>query len=44
MQNLSVTQEDNVIKSWIEGEEASCLIGRRGETLDSIQLLTGLSS
>ena len=41
--DLSVTQEGNVIKVDIKGEEASVLIGRRGETLDSIQLLTGLA-
>lgn len=41
--DLSVTQEGNVIKVNIKGEEASVLIGRRGETLDSIQLLTGLA-
>lgn len=41
--DLSVTQEGSVIKVDIKGEEASVLIGRRGETLDSIQLLTGLA-
>ena len=41
--DLSVTQEGNVIKVDIKGEEASVLIGRRGETLDSIQFLTGLA-
>ena len=41
--DLSVTQEGNVIKVDIKGEEASVLIGIRGETLDSIQLLTGLA-
>ena len=41
--NLSVTQEGNVIKVDIKGQDASSLIGRRGETLDSIQLLTGLA-
>ena len=41
--NLSVTQEGNVIKVDIKGQDASALIGRRGETLDSIQLLTGLA-
>ena len=41
--DLSVTQEGNVIKVDIKGEEAAVLIGRRGETLDSIQLLTGLA-
>ena len=41
--DLSVTQQGNVINVDIKGEEASVLIGRRGETLDSIQLLTGLA-
>lgn len=41
--DLSVTQEDNVIKVNIKGQDAAALIGRRGETLDSIQLLTGLA-
>ena len=40
---LSVTQEENLIKVDIKGKDASSLIGRRGETLDSIQLLTGLA-
>ena len=40
---LSVAQEGNVIKVEIKGEDAATLIGRRGETLDSIQLLTGLA-
>ena len=52
--DLSVTQEGNLIKVDIRGQEAASLIGRRGETLDSIiqlynnnindiQLLTGLA-
>lgn len=41
--DLSVTQEGNLIKVDIKGQDASSLIGRRGETLDSIQLLTGLA-
>ena len=41
--NVNVVQEKNLIKISIEGKEAACLIGRRGETLDSIQLLTGLA-
>lgn len=41
--NVNVVQEKNLIKVSIEGKEAACLIGRRGETLDSIQLLTGLA-
>ena len=40
---LSVNQQGNLIKVDIKGEDASSLIGRRGETLDSIQLLTGLA-
>lgn len=41
--NVNIIQEKNLIKISIEGKEAACLIGRRGETLDSIQLLTGLA-
>ncbi|MBO3444567.1 RNA-binding cell elongation regulator Jag/EloR [Clostridium sp. CCUG 7971] len=41
--NVNVSQENNLIKVNIEGKEAACLIGRRGETLDSIQFLTGLA-
>lgn len=40
---VNVTQDNNLIKVDIEGKEAACLIGRRGETLDSIQFLTGLA-
>lgn len=40
---VKVTQDNNLIKVDIEGKEAACLIGRRGETLDSIQFLTGLA-
>lgn len=40
---VNATQEDNLIKINIEGKEATCLIGRRGETLDSVQFLTGLA-
>ncbi len=40
---VNATQENNLIKISIEGKEAACLIGRRGETLDSIQFLTGLA-
>ena len=40
---INVTQEKNLIKIDIKGNEAATLIGRRGETLDSIQLLTGLA-
>lgn len=41
--NVNVAQEDNLIKVDIEGKDAASLIGRRGETLDSIQFLTGLA-
>lgn len=41
--NVNALQEENLIKISIEGKDASCLIGRRGETLDSIQFLTGLA-
>lgn len=40
---VEVKQEDNLIKVNIKGDEAACLIGRRGDTLDSIQFLTGLA-
>lgn len=40
---VDVTQEKNVIKVNIKGKESACLIGRRGETLDSIQFLAGLA-
>ena len=40
---VNITQENNLIKVDIEGKEASSIIGRRGETLDSIQFLTGLA-
>lgn len=36
-------QDGNLIKISIEGKEAACLIGRRGETLDAVQFLTGLA-
>lgn len=41
--SVNVTQENNLIKVDIEGNDVACLIGRRGETLDSIQFLTGLA-
>lgn len=41
--NVNVVQENNLIKVDIVGKDAACLIGRRGETLDSIQFLTGLA-
>ncbi|WP_455537686.1 RNA-binding cell elongation regulator Jag/EloR [Terrisporobacter sp.] len=40
---VNAVQDDNLIKISIEGKEATCLIGRRGETLDSLQFLTGLA-
>ena len=40
---VSATQEGNLNKISIEGKEAACLIGRRGETLDAVQFLTGLA-
>lgn len=40
---INVTQDNNLIKVCIEGKDAASLIGRRGETLDSIQFLTGLA-
>ena len=40
---VNATQEENLIKISIEGKEATCLIGRRGETLDAVQFLTGLA-
>lgn len=40
---VNATQENNLIKISIEGKEAACLIGRRGETLDAVQFLTGLA-
>ena len=41
--NLNIFQEDKLIKVDITGKDVSVLIGKRGETLDSIQLLTGLA-
>lgn len=40
---VDVILEDNLIKVKISGDDASCLIGRRGDTLDAIQFLTGLA-
>ena len=40
---VNAIQEENLININIEGKEATCLIGRRGETLDSVQFLTGLA-
>ena len=46
LDDVTVTSEaeDNVITFTIEGENASNLIGRRGETLDAIQYLTTLAA
>lgn len=41
--DVSVNLEGDLIKVNIMGDEASCLIGRRGDTLDSIQFLVGLA-
>ena len=41
--DVDVKLEDNLIKIHIQGDDASCLIGRRGDTLDAIQFLTGLA-
>ena len=41
--DVIATQEDNLIKINKKGKEATCLIGRRGETLDAVQFLTGLA-
>lgn len=40
---VNADKEGNLIKISIEGKEATCLIGRRGETLDAVQFLTGLA-
>ena len=40
---VDVSQEKNVVKVNIIGKDAATLIGRRGETLDSIQFLAGLA-
>ena len=40
---VNATQEGHLIKICIEGKEAACLIGRRGETLDAVQFLTGIA-
>ena len=40
---VNATKEGNLIKISIEGKEATCLIGRRGETLVAVQFLTGLA-
>ncbi|MEG0180307.1 MAG: RNA-binding cell elongation regulator Jag/EloR [Terrisporobacter sp.] len=40
---VKANKDGNLIKIDIEGKDATCLIGRRGETLDSVQFLTGLA-
>ena len=40
---VNANLDGNLIKISIEGKEATCLIGRRGETLDAVQFLTGLA-
>ena len=41
--DVDIKVEDNLMKVRISGDQASCLIGRRGDTLDAIQFLTGLA-
>ena len=41
--DVDVSVEKDLLKVKITGDEASCLIGRRGDTLDAIQFLTGLA-
>lgn len=41
--SVNANKDGNLIKISIEGKEATSLIGRRGETLDSVQFLTGLA-
>ncbi|MDR0879646.1 MAG: protein jag [Clostridioides sp.] len=40
---VNAVHENNLIRIDISGKDAHRLIGRRGETLDSVQLLTGLA-
>lgn len=40
--SAAVTQDDQTLRVEISGEEASYLIGRRGETLNALQYLLGL--
>lgn len=40
---IDIKENKETIKIDITGEEAGCLIGRRGDTLDSIQFLAGLA-
>ena len=39
---VTVTEEDQLLKIELNGENASYLIGRRGDTLNSLQYLAGL--
>ena len=39
---IAVAEEENGIKIRVEGEHIGSMIGHRGETLDALQLLTGL--
>lgn len=39
---IDVTEEDGTVKIELSGEDASYLIGRRGDTLNSLQYLAGL--
>src|SRR5699024_3348350 len=41
--SINIYKENNVIKILINGDSAGFLIGKKGETLDSIQFLTGLA-
>ena len=41
--DVIATKENNLIKIDIKGKEATTLIGRRGQTLDAVQFLTGLA-
>ncbi len=39
---ITATEQDNNCKLTLEGEDLGFIIGRRGETLDALQYLTGL--
>lgn len=41
--SINIAKENNVIKILVNGDSAGFLIGKKGETLDSIQFLTGLA-